>query len=544
MDNKRIIIATVLCFIILLGWQSLAEYMDWVQPAPTATVSTQIQTGQDIIVDGTVNEPMKNTGVSTRVFAPSEGKEITVKTPLYTAVFHSAGAVLQSFELNGHKETSSPGSPPLNLVSDEARIVSPMGLLIDGQPSWSNGTWAVSASDVTLASGQKETLVFEGSMLFKDSTDLIHIRRELTFDATTYLIAEKVTLSAPAGNAYIIQVGYTLAASAFSPESSYDMMKVAWDMDGSFDENYDVDLLVEEGFIENGALYWGGIMNNYFLSAVVPASKNGVIKARIQNNIWRVGVETTPVTLNSGTSVTQSVSWWYGPKEAKLLAKAPNELEKALNFGFFEVLAKPLLWLLEFFYGYVHNWGVAIIVLTMFIKMLFWPLTKKSYKSMEQMKRIAPLMEEVKKKNAGNKEAMSREMMQLYKTYNVNPMSGCLPIIVQLPVFIALYQALLHSNNLRHAEFITYLPFTDMLWLSDLSVQDPFYITPLLMGVTMFIQQWLSPAVGDPMQRKIMMLMPVIFTFMFLSFPSGLVLYWLVNNILSIAQQWWTLRKV
>jgi len=542
MENKRIIIATVLCFVILLGWQSLAEYMGWVQPVPTATVSTQ--TEQDIVVDNTIGEPMGNPEIRTPVFAPSEGKNITVKTPLYTAVFHSAGAVLQSFEINGHKEFSSPDSPPLNLVSDEAKIVSPMGLLIDGQPSWSKGSWAVSATDLTLASGEKDTLVFEGSMVFKDSTDLISIRRELTFDATTYLIDEKVTLSAPKGNAYIVQVGYTLAASAFSPESSYDMMKVAWDMEGSFDENADVDLLVEEGLIENGALYWGGIMNNYFLSAVVPASKNGVIKARIQNNVWRVGVETTPATINSGESVTQSVSWWHGPKDGKLLAKAPNELEKALNFGFFGILAKPLLWLLEFFYGFVHNWGVAIILLTVFIKMLFWPLTKKSYKSMEQMKRIAPLMEEVKKKNAGNKEAMSREMMQLYKTYNVNPMSGCLPILVQLPVFISLYQALLHSNNLRHAEFITYLPFTDILWLSDLSVQDPFYITPLLMGITMFIQQWLSPAVGDPMQRKIMLLMPVIFTFMFLSFPAGLVIYWLVNNILSIAQQWWTLRKV
>jgi len=538
MEIKRIIIATVLCFVILSGWQYFAEYVGWVEPTPTSTVSTAVQMEQNPIINDFIEESTETFGSSTPVFAPAEGKKITVKTPLYTAVFHSAGAVLQSFEINGHKETSAPDSPPLNLVSDQAKLVSPMGLLLNGQPSWNKGTWAVSATDLTLASGQKEKLVFEGSM------DGINIRRELTFDATTYLIDEKVTLSAAQGSAYIARVGYTLAASAFSPESSYDMMKVAWDMDGSFDENTDVDLLVTEGLIENGALYWGGIMNNYFLSAVAPASESGVIKARIQNNVWRVAVETNPETVNSGESVTQSVSWWYGPKEGKLLALAPNELEKALNFGFFEVLAKPLLWLLEFFYDFVHNWGVAIILLTVFIKMLFWPLTKKSYKSMEQMKRIAPLMEEIKKKNVGNKEAMSREMMQLYKTYGVNPMSGCLPIIVQLPVFIALYQALLHSNNLRHAEFITYLPFTDILWLSDLSVQDPFYITPLLMGVTMFIQQWLSPAVGDPMQRKIMLLMPVIFTFMFLSFPSGLVLYWLVNNILSIAQQWWTLRKV
>lgn len=163
---------------------------------------------------------------------------------------------------------------------------------------------------------------------------------------------------------------------------------------------------------------------------------------------------------------------------------------------------------------------------------------------MEQMKKIAPLMEDLKKKYGSDREALSQEMMQLYRTYNINPMSGCLPILVQLPVFIALYNALLNSENLRHAEFITYLPFTDIIWLADLSVKDPLYITPLVMGATMFLQQWLSPAVGDPTQRKVMMLMPVIFTFMFLNFPAGLVVYWLANNVLSIGQQWWTLRKV
>lgn len=536
METKRIIIATALCFFILAGWEYLAEYMGWVQPEPTPIISTLEE--QNIVISDLTEEATETLGAITPVFAPADGKNITVKTPLYTAVYHSSGGVLQSFELAKHKASSNPDSLPLNLVSDQAKIVSPMGLLLNGQPSWNKGTWTVSSTDLALTAGQKNTLVFEGSM------DGVQIRRELTFDASTYLINENVTLSAPAGSAYIARVGYTLAASAFSLESTYDPMKVAWDIEGSFDENTDANQLIEEGMIENGALYWGGIMNNYFLTAVAPTSKNGVLKARIQNNVWRVALETTPVSINSGESVSQSVAWWYGPKEGALLAQAPNELEKALNFGFFEILAKPLLWLLEFFYGFVHNWGVAIIVLTIFIKMLFWPLTKKSYKSMEQMKRIAPLMQEVKAKHADNKEDMSREMMQLYKTYNVNPMSGCLPILIQLPVFIALYQALLHSNNLRHADFIMYLPFTDMLWLSDLSVQDPFYITPLLMGVTMFLQQWMSPAVGDPMQRKIMLFMPLIFTFMFLSFPSGLVLYWLVNNILSIAQQWWTLRKV
>ncbi len=533
MDNKNTFLALALCFGILVGWQYFAEYMGWVQPQQ----QVQVEQSPSPTVDNSFStqQTFEN---QAPLYAPAEGKLVKVETPFYTAVFHTAGGILQSFELKEHKATSSKDSSLYNMVSEEAKSVSPMGLLLNGQASWSKGNWSANLQDINLAGNDVKSLVFVGEI------DGITLTREISFDASTYLMNEKVSVTAPENKSYIARIGYTLAATAYSQGSDYDPMRIAWDIEGNYEENYDHETLIEEGLIENGALYWGALTNNYFLSAIAPASKSGALKARIQNNVWRVAVETAPITVNGNETGSQEVNWWFGPKVDELLAKAPNELSKALNFGFFEVLAKPLLWLLQFFYQFVHNWGIAIILLTILIKILFWPLTKKSFKSMEQMKRIAPLVEEIKKKHGDNKEVMSREMMQLYKTYNVNPMSGCLPILVQLPVFIALYNALLYSNNLRHAEFITYLPFTDILWLSDLSVQDPLYITPLLMGATMFLQQWLSPAMGDPTQRKIMLIMPVVFTAMFLYFPSGLVLYWLVNNILSIAQQWWTLRKV
>ena len=192
---------------------------------------------------------------------------------------------------------------------------------------------------------------------------------------------------------------------------------------------------------------------------------------------------------------------------------------------------------------FVGNYGVAIIILTIIIKALFWPLSQKSYKSMEQMKKLQPMMTKIREKYADDREKMNAEIMQLYKTYKVNPAGGCVPMLLQIPVFFALYQALLGAIELRHAAFIPHLPFTDMVWLADLSAKDPYYITPLIMGATMFLQQRLSPPMGDPMQAKIMMFMPVVFTFLFLNFPSGLVLYWLVNNVLSIAQQWLMVRK-
>ncbi len=534
MENKNIFLATVLCFGILVGWQYFAEYMGWVQ-APVQVEQSANQNQN--IVETTQNETAFETKPT--LYAPNSGKTVTVRTPLYTAVFHTSGGVLQSFSLNDYKQTTAKDSPLYNLISDQAKAVSPMGLLVNDKATWNLGNWSQDINDLDLTSGTSQSLVFEGSF------EGIKIKRELIFDPSTYLITEKVSLSTPENTSYIGKLGFSMAGTAYSEASSYDPMRVAWYLEEEYDEDYDIETLTEGGgLVQNGNLYWGGITNNYFLSAVAPAGKVGTLKARIQNGVWRAAVETPPVTLNGNESATQEVSWWFGPKVDKLLELAPNNLSAALDFGFFGILAKPLLWLLQFFYQFVHNWGIAIILLTILIKIIFWPLTKKSYKSMEQMKRIAPLVNEIKKKHEGNREAMSKEMMQLYKTYNVNPMSGCLPILVQLPVFIALYNALLYSNNLRHAEFIPFLPFTDIPWLADLSVQDPLYITPLLMGATMFLQQWLSPSMGDATQRKIMLIMPVVFTAMFLYFPSGLVLYWLVNNILSIAQQWWTLRRV
>ena len=186
---------------------------------------------------------------------------------------------------------------------------------------------------------------------------------------------------------------------------------------------------------------------------------------------------------------------------------------------------------------------MAIILLTVVIKAVFWPLTAKSYASMEKMKKLQPMMTAIREKHKDNKELMNKEVMALYKTYGVNPASGCVPILIQLPVFFGLYQALLTSIELRHAPFITYLPFTDKLWLADLSAKDPFYITPIIMGLTMFLQQRMSPPATDPTQQKIMMFLPLIFTVLFLGFPAGLVIYWLVNNILSIFQQWLMMRK-
>jgi YidC/Oxa1 family membrane protein insertase len=226
-----------------------------------------------------------------------------------------------------------------------------------------------------------------------------------------------------------------------------------------------------------------------------------------------------------------------------MLNEMPNDLSDAVNFGWFDFLAKPLLVGLNFFYGYVGNYGVAIIILTVIIKLIFWPLSQRSYASMEKMKKLQPMVAKLREKYGDDKQRLNQETMALYKTYKVNPMGGCLPMVVQIPVFFGLYKALLGAVELRHAPFIAHLPFTDLPWLADLSAKDPYYISPIIMGASMFLQQRMTPSTGDPTQQKIMLFMPLVFTFMFLQFPSGLVIYWLFNNLLSIGQQLMIARK-
>ena len=281
---------------------------------------------------------------------------------------------------------------------------------------------------------------------------------------------------------------------------------------------------------------WSGFEDKYFMNVGVhlagAAEKVTVLKTPegIENRF-----QTKYLTLDPGSSHAFSYLLYFGPRDLDVLKGLDHQLAKAIDFGFFSLIATPLLHVLKFFYSYVGNYGIAIIALTVIIKLLFWPLTQKSYGSMKAMQKLQPEMQKIREKFKNDKERLNREMMELYKTHRVNPLGGCLPMLVQIPVFFALYKVLLSSIELRHAEF--------GLWLTDLSAKDPYYITPLVMGVTMFVQQKMTPSTMDPTQAKIFMLMPVVFTFLFLNFPSGLVVYWLVNNLLTILQQYFINRK-
>lgn len=302
-------------------------------------------------------------------------------------------------------------------------------------------------------------------------------------------------------------------------------------------EKYDFDDLSEEPVNQSVTNGWLAFLQHYFLSAWIPERDQPAQFQSTQRGPLHVMGFVYPATqVQPGETAEVSARAYVGPKIIERLeAVAPN-LDRTVDFGFLFFIALPLFIILDWFYGLVGNWGVAIILLTVLVKAVFFKLSATSYRSMARMRAVAPQLTRLKELYGDDRQRMSQEMMALYKREKINPLGGCLPILVQMPVFISLYWVLFESVQLRHAPF--------MLWIQDLSVMDPYFILPILMGASMMLQMSLNPTPPDPMQAKIMKMMPLVFTVFFLWFPAGLVLYWLVNNILSISQQWYITRKI
>jgi len=311
---------------------------------------------------------------------------------------------------------------------------------------------------------------------------------------------------------------------------------------------------IKDKNIYTGTLEWVTVQDRYFMSSII-ATKPVEASMRLflsQDDMLLEAQYMQPETvIQPGMQHGYEYKLFFGPKNTKILKQCGYNLSKAIDFGMFDFIAKPCLWFMNFLYSIIPNYGVAIIILTIVTKIILWPLGTKSYKSMAQMKKIQPLMMEIREKYKNDKKKMNEQIMALYKTYKVNPVGGCLPMVVQLPVFFALYRMLYEAIELRHAHFlgwITDLSAPDRLFDFNFSIplmQPPYGIPVLtiIMGATMFLQQQMAPSVGDPTQAKMMKFMPIIFTAIFINFSSGLVLYWLINNILSIAQQHYITKK-
>lgn len=297
----------------------------------------------------------------------------------------------------------------------------------------------------------------------------------------------------------------------------------------------------EEQFSRTFNNGWAAMIQHYFLTALIPdeTEKNryySKVEKFNDANLYVLGLTSPEKTAAAGETVEFETQLYIGPKIQDRLEAVAEGLELTVDYGMLTIISKPLFWVLDKIHDYVGNWGWAIIIVTIMIKLIFYPLSEASYRSMAKMRKVTPEMQKIRERYADDRQRQSQELMKLYQKEKINPLGGCLPMLIQIPVFIALYWALLESVELRQAPFI--------LWIKDLSVNDPHFILPLIMGATMYIQQKLNPTPPDPMQAKVFMMMPIVFTFFFMMFPAGLVLYWVTNNTLSILQQWVINRRI
>jgi len=461
-------------------------------------------------------------------------KDINVDTDLYSAVFSSKGGSLKSLTLKKYREENTPSAKNVVLGSDADPNVLTFSTRATGLALNEGAVFVSDAENITVNDKGSKQLTFSYA-----SGQGFTVKKTYTFTSGSYGInlSTQVINNSAAPITGSIQQVLTYPAEPKEKNNRYDTAGAYLFSDNSIHSNKIKDVATSSKRYEKDVT-WSGFADKYFLRAII-AENNSIASVELKKNAsgYFESIASSPqFIVNPGLSTTITDTLFVGPKDIDILKAQGHSLVQSLDLGWFTVIAKPLLYSIKFFYSYVGNYGVAIIIITVILKALFFPLTNKSYKSMKGMQKIQPEMAKLREKYKDDRDTMNKEVMALYRDHKVNPMGGCLPMVVQIPVFFALYKSLMFSIELRHAPFF--------LWVTDLADKDPYYVTPVIMGITMFIQQKMTPSQMDPMQQKMMLALPVVFTFMFLSFPSGLVLYWLVNNVLTIAQQMYINRPV
>jgi len=543
MDTQRLILFFVFSFSLLLLWDAWQK--EHRPPAPAIAQSAQQGATQATVPSPSV--PVQATPASRQqpgdALPPTKGaqgkhEKLRVRTDYLLADIDLQGGDIVRLEFLKQKDTLD---ETLNFVlfTPEHRYAAQSGLIGPGLPTHKT-VYTTNAREYALTDGQDKVQVRleapgpEGvktvkTLTFHRSSYAIDISHEIVNGSATPLAAHAYFQllrdgKAPPGDSAMVST-YTGAAIYTEQEKFH---KVAF---GDLDK----DKASIPKATDNG---WIAMLQHYFLSAWLPKEKSQreYYAKRVEDNLYSVGVILPVAAIAPNSSGSVSVSLYAGPQEQDALKSIAPGLDLTVDYGWLTVVAAPLFWLLQFLYKWVGNWGVAIILLTVLIKAVFFPLSAASYKSMAKMKLVTPRMTKLREQYGNDRARLNQAMMELYKTEKINPLGGCLPIVVQIPVFISLYWVLLASVELRHAPFY--------LWIHDLSAQDPYYVLPLLMMGSMVIQTKLNPVPPDPVQAKVMMIMPFAFGVMFFFFPAGLVLYWLVNNILSIAQQWQITRMI
>ncbi|MBI3809331.1 MAG: membrane protein insertase YidC [Nitrospirae bacterium] len=531
--EKRIILFLVLSMAVIVLYPYLLEKMGIAKrPVPASKAAPAPALPQPAQTAAQVPPPANASAtIPVRALVGEREQEVTVETDLVKVILSNRGGVIKRWELKRYQNTDPKQPKPIQLVPADEKgvtLIPPLTVeVLDAklQERMAKGLYVVSGKDLSLSEGQPTG---EIGFSYADPETGAQVTKRLTFHHGSYLVDLTVETSGVSSST-TLSLGTNFGIHEWQ-EGFVGFIGPATNSGGKLDK-----ATPEKEDLRSGQVKWAAMQDKYFLAAAIPADAVphiGVVRKEGERLV-SVGLRTPAVP---GT-VASRYRLFVGPKEYDTLAALKIELEETIDFGWFiygswsfvRAVAKPVFYAIRHLHDLTHNYGVAIIIVTIGIKLLLAPLAYKSYKSMKDMAAVQPELMALQKKYADDRDRLNKELIKLYKDKKVNPVGGCLPMFFQIPIFVALFNILYMTIELRQAPF--------MLWVKDLSVQDPYYVLPILMGVTMFIQQKIQPTTMDPKQAQIMLLLPVFLTFLFVTFPAGLVLYWLTNNVLTITQQ-------
>jgi YidC/Oxa1 family membrane protein insertase len=538
MDTQRSALLIVFLFSLFMlwdGWQRQSQPP--VAPAPAASVAAQSPGAQAPVP--TVSTPA---GAADVPAVPVEAQKASMRvvTDVFIADVSAEGGSIIRLELLKHKSGPETTGNFVLLDNGAGHLYhAQSGLIGEGLPTHKT-VFQLPEGELTLGDG-------------KDSIELrmtaaggegVTVTKVLTFRRGSYRIDTRYEIANTSQTPVSAHAYFQLLRDG-KPSAGGNAMLSTFTGPAFYTEQGKYQKIDFADIADNSAKFvtkapdgWVAMVQHYFVSAFVPpaSAEREFFARKVGNDLFTAGVVVPLPAATPGATSSIEVPLYAGPQIQNDLVELAPGLDLVVDYGFLTIIASPMHWVLEKLHDLVGNWGWAIILLTILIKAIFFPLSAASYRSMAKLRVVTPRMQQIKERHGGDRVRMQQEMMELYKTEKINPLGGCLPIVVQIPVFIALYWVLLGSVEMRNAPWIG--------WITDLSIKDPYFVLPLLMGVTMFVQTKLNPTPPDPIQAKVMLFLPVVFTGMFLFFPSGLVLYWTVNNILSIAQQWQITRMI
>ncbi len=542
MDQRRLILFLIFSFSLVMLWDG------WIKQNQPPAAQQQAAAGNTAPVDGAVPTPTLSATPGQPVVPGEQAAQAAaaprtvVETDLLRAEVSAQGGDIVRLELKQHKASGEAGGNFVLLDDGTTRhqYAAQSGLIGEGLPTHKT-LFQLPAGELRLKDGENAVEL----RLQAPEHNGVQVTKVMRFARGSYLIDVAYEIRNGSGQAFAPHAYFQLTRDG-NPAEQVEAFGVttftgpAFYTDANkFQKVQFADITEGDAkFPKTAADGWVAMVQHYFVGAWLPkeGEQREYFARALGNNLFSAGVILPVASIAPGAEGTVSTRLYAGPQEQDKLEGIAPGLDLVVDYGWLTVIAAPLFWVLSWFHNLTGNWGWAIILVTVAIKAIFFPLSAASYKSMAKMRVLGPRLQRMKEMYGNDKAKMQQEMMNLYRTEKINPLGGCLPILVQIPVFIALYWVLLGSVEMRHAPWLG--------WIQDLSAKDPYFILPIIMGVSMLVQMKLNPTPPDPIQAKVMMAMPIIFTFMFLWFPSGLVLYWVVNNCLSIAQQWQITRMI